>query len=835
MVDTMNQCTDSGTHHHLLLLGFCSGVIGFHIFPWFPPVVGGAIGLILLILLALRYQKLWLIVVVALGFYWAGTVASAVLNTALPLELEKKDVIISGQVIDIPKVRRSVSQRFDFEVDRLTWQGRAYPSPGTIRLKLYQDTPPIRSGQRWKFTARLKQARGYQNPGASFNYETYLFHHRLRATGYVRAQPMPLLLKPQPLYSFTAFRERAADFIRTAGSPNEHAGLITALTLGIRNDMKADDWDVLLATGTIHLVAISGLHIGLVSGLVILLSGWVWRFTGTWPLVIPAPKVAVIVGLLAGLLYALLAGLTIPTQRAVCMLAVVSAALFFHRQVMGRETWLMALTAVLAVDPFAPLAGGLWLSFGAVMILLLGAARIRAEASTTSRGYRRMLGKLWAWSAIQIVLFAGMLPLLLMMFHQFSVIAPLANLIAIPVIGILVVPLALTGLAFYAVGFTAGAEWAFQGSLVVIDILWRVLEWLSRLDFSVWRQPQPPLWALVPAVIGLLWWLLPRAIPVRWIGLLGLLPLFLIAKKPFVVGQFEYHMLEVGQGLASVVKTRNHLLVYDTGPRFSSSFDAGKMVMIPFLQQLGADTIDVLIVSHGDNDHSGGHRSVLKRFSAAHIYAGEPTKMAPVEVEKCRAGQRWEWDGVRFEILSPINHMHRGNDKSCVLKISSVFGSLLLSGDITKEAEKILLQSKGDLAADILQIPHHGSKTSSTEPFLNRVRPCVALVSIGYLNGYGHPHPDVRARYVRRRIPVYDTAEEGAIRVSFAADGIVVQGMRQANQQYWLQPPAQLTSPLRIVAPKDRSEATAGGLCGAYAVRDIDFQQQSRPDNKQRD
>ncbi len=803
-------------HLHLWLLAFCAGVVSLRFFPQLPPPAWGVAALLMLTPCAMRFAWLRPVAAFAAGFCWAGLVAAAVLDAGIPAALEKKDVVISGRVVGAP-VAAGEYQRFDFEVEQLAWRGSAYPPPGKIRLKLYRAQPHILSGQKWRFTARLKRARGYHNPGAPFNYETHLFHHRLRATGYVREQPPPVLLEPQSAFSITAFRQRVAGFIRASLPSGGRAGLVTALVVGIRSDMSAHDWEVLLRTGTIHLVAISGLHVGLVSGLVLLLGAYCWRWAGALPLRVPATQVGVAAGLLAGVVYALLAGMTIPTRRAVCMLGVVALAMFLRRRAFGGETLVMALAAVLAVDPLATLAGGFWLSFGAVAVLGFGVARAGARPATgvkpelklapAAEPVRRILRKLGAWTAIQGVLFVGMMPLLLALFHRVSIAAPPANLVAVPVVGMIAVPVALLGLLLYAIGLEGLAALAFQGSLWVIERLWVLLEWLASTGWAVWEQPSPPLWSLPPAAVGVLLLLSPKVFPARWTGLLWLLPLFWTGATAPATGEFRYTMLEVGHGLASVVQTRNHLLVYDAGPRFKGGLDAGRIVVVPFLQQLGAGAIDVFIISHGDNDHLGGGGAVLERFEAGRVLSSVPEKIPAAQ--RCHAGQTWVWDKVRFEMLWPPRPGSSaasavdGNDASCVLKVSSEFGSVLLTGDIGKPAERALALARAEsgglnLAADVLQAPHHGSKTSSTEGFLSRVQPAVALVSIGYLNRYRHPHKSVAKRYARRQIPVYNTADEGAISASFSAAGIKVQGHRGVHRRYWLQRAKQLGSVVRV-------------------------------------
>ena len=865
---------------HLWLLAFCAGVIALRFCAELPALWLAVTAAAVTAACAIRWRWWRPVAAAALGFCWAVVVAAQLLATGLPAALEKQDVTVTGRVVGVPAAGDGW-QRFDFQVKRLEHRGAAHASPGKIRLKLYRDTPRIRSGQRWRFTVRLKRARGFSNPGALFNYETHLFHHRLRATGYVRARP-----PPQPLAApdsrgahavaasaaaaaaaaISVFRARAADFIRDSlsdnggddgdgdnnrgdegdgdgddgdgndnrgddddgdgnndnrgddgdGNDNDNteknatrAGLVTALAVGIRSDMRAADWEVLVRTGTIHLVAISGLHIGMVAGLVMFLGGRVWRFAGALPLKLPAPQAGVAAGLLAGIVYALLAGMTIPTQRAVCMLAAVAAALFFSRRAFAAETWVLALAVVLAFDPLAPLAAGFWLSFGAVAVLVLGVARARRSGDAESKLAHRALHTFGAWSWIQLLLFIGMAPLLLALFHRVSLAAPLANLAAIPVIGMGAVPAALAGLALFAAGLETAAAWAFQASAWIIDALWWALEYLAAQPGSVWRRPAPQAWTVLAAAVGVLLLLAPRALPARRTGLLWFVPLLVApgvdmgggsGRDALGRGEFKYTMLEVGHGLASVVQTRNHLLVYDAGPRFAGGFDAGESVLAPFLRQTGAARIDALVVSHGDNDHSGGHRALLAQFEARRILTSAPAAVAGAM--RCMAGQRWEWDGVIFEILWPPAPPRAaglsGNDASCVLKVHSRFGGALLTGDIGKAAEEALVAGGANLAAEVLQAPHHGSKTSSTEAFLARVNPKFALASIGYLNRYGHPHESVRARYQRRRIPVYHTANEGGIETAFLRDGITLQAQRAADRKYWLLPATQLTQAIHF-------------------------------------
>lgn len=775
------------------LLSFCVGVIALRWFSHLPPLLpllGFTAGFALL---GIRWTWLRPLSALVLGLGWASVVASALLGDDLPRNLQKKDVLLTGSVVGTPTVS-DYSQRFEFKVQTLTWQGESYPAPQKIRLTFYQTEPAILSGERWQFTARLKQPRGYQNPNATFDYEAYLLHHRIRARGYVRARPPPQRLSSQAAAPVSQFRYQIAQFIKNRVADGAGAQLLPALSVGLRSQMSPHTREVLLRTGTVHLVAISGLHIGLVAGLVLLLGSWCWRFAGAAALRLPAPKVGVLAGLAAGWGYAVLAGMTIPTQRAACMLTVVALALFFRRRAFGSETLLLALVVVLAVDPLAPLSGGFWLSFGAVLILGIAAHATRVKTDPDAPSSRKWLGKVRMWWLIQWALFVGMLPVLLVMFQQVSLVAPVANLVAVPVVGGVVVPLALLGLSLAGLGLETLAGWVFVGAAWLLDGLWYILEALAGGAWSVWQPAVPPLWALPWAAVGVLLWLAPRAVPGRWSAILWLLPLFISPNPNLKLGEFRYTMLEVGQGLASVVQTRNRVLVYDAGPRYHSGYDSGQAVVVPFLRTLGLRRLDALVVSHGDNDHSGGYAAVATRYAPARILTSAAEKIP--NAQSCQAGQTWHWDGVRFAVLwPPADTKLRGNQASCVVKITSRYGGLLLSGDIGERAEYALLNRGANLAAEVLQVPHHGSKTSSSAAFLERVNPRFAINSAGYLNRFGHPHEVVRRRYIARRIPVYHTAEEGALRVDFLESGIELRGTRGQNPKYWTQPPKNLRAP----------------------------------------
>ncbi|MEA3292555.1 MAG: DNA internalization-related competence protein ComEC/Rec2 [Pseudomonadota bacterium] len=790
-----------GSNLSLLLLCYCAGVITVQLLPTLPPLWPAL--LIPPLLLARRHLPAQLLIALLAGFCWAVFISSSVWSKTIPLELEKQDVTLTGQVVDVPYPGERFI-RFDFRVESLRQGEQEFVSPGTIRLRWYEPAVEVRSGQRWRLVARLKRARGFQNPGG-FDYETWLFQNRIRATGYIRNPDTAEQLAGAGWGSrFDAFREQTAAFVRDSLPESEFSGLVTALAVGVRSSMNGDQWQVLQRTGTIHLVAISGLHIGLVSGLVFALAALLWRLPGKTVLRLPAPRFAMLASLLAGIGYAGLAGFSIPTRRAALMLATATAALFFQRRPGSLEVLLLVLAVVLTLDPLAPLAIGFWLSFAAVAVIVLAVTSfsrprrppLQETHSATTLGSlgERILHGLRQWGVIQLALLIGLAPLLLIFFQRLSLAAPLANLIAIPVVGMAVVPLALIGVLLFALGIESPATLAFHGAERLLDWLWPLLEGLSNMTWSVWEQPMPPTWAILLGAAGALILLAPRGLPGRWTGLIWMLPMFWARPVLPGAGEMSLTVLEVGQGLSAVLQTRGHTLVYDAGPSFGQGFDAGEAVVTPFLRHQGIRRIDTLVISHGDNDHIGGMQALLDNLPV-----GRRLTSAPEQVpggEQCASGQQWEWDGVAFEVLWPAPDTRmRGNKASCVIKAVSAHGSVLLTGDIERAAEYRMLRREAPLDVDLLLVPHHGSKTSSQPRFLDAVSPRLAVVSSGYRNRFNHPNPTVMRRYRERDITVQDTARAGALRYRFTENGLEVEGYRQTKGKYWLINSAAKASP----------------------------------------
>jgi len=523
-------------------------------------------------------------------------------------------------------------------------------------------------------------------------------------------------------------------------------------------------------------MSISGLHVTMVAGLAAWLVGGLWRRSPTLPLHVPAQKAAVLAGFLGALGYSLLAGFAVPAQRTLYMLAVVALALWSGRRLAGRRVLALALLAVLLLDPWAVLAAGFWLSFGAVALLFYaGSGRLGAG------------GKVVVWLRAQWAIALGMFPLLLALFQQFSLVSPLANAVAIPVISLLVTPLALAG----ALPFLDPLLWLAHG---LMTPLMAFLEWLAVSDWAVWQQAAPPLWAVVLALVGAAWLLLPRGFPARWLGLLTFLPLLFYSPDRPGIGAAKVVVLDVGQGLAVHVQTAHHDLLFDAGPVYSAEADSGSRVIVPYLRAVGVGRIDEVLVTHEDKDHSGGAESVLESLPVGLLSSSLPFEnilsAQPVRQEPCLDGQSWEWDGVRFDILHPTEAEYRSarktNTLSCVLKLTSVHGRVLLTSDVDAAVEADLAARHGpQLRADVLLVPHHGSRSSSTPEFIAAVGARTAIFPVGYRNRFGHPRPEVEERYRQSGAELRRTDMEGALSLDLRAGGIALETERETRRRYW--------------------------------------------------
>jgi competence protein ComEC len=755
-----------------------------------PPLVAvtPVVPLVMLSWIASRQQArlsrvigrlLWALTFAVSGFLWAAAVADSALARQLPENWAGRDIRIIGTVAEMPQPGRR-STRFLLDVEKILTPG--VEAPRRIALNWYEGTDAdgaraLRAGQRWKLTVRLRRPHGTENPHG-FRTEPWLLERGIRAVGYVRADDAAELIAPRvvrPGYMLESAREHIRERLLDALEGKPYAGVIVALAIGDQRAIPAEQWKVFTRSGVNHLMSISGLHITMVSALVFAVVIHLWRKVPFLAARIPSLRAATVAGFAAALCYAALAGFAVPAQRTVYMLAAVALALWSGWRWPPAAILGSALFLVVAIDPMAVLSAGFWLSFGAVAAITLAGAGSRAR--------RHWLA---GWLRLQWAVTVALVPFLLALFQQVSLVSPLANAIAIPVVSLSVAPLALAAIVVPLDIVAIAAH------MIMSACMW-LLEALASLPAAVWQQHAPAWWAIPLGLLGAAWILMPRGFPSRWAGAALMLPMFFLEVPKPSAGELWLTVLDVGQGLSAIVRTRNHVLLFDTGPRFAESGDAGERIVVPNLRGAGISALDMLIVSHDDADHSGGAQSVLdampvrRLLTSAGSVSGAPLRLA----EACISGQRWSWDGVAFEILHPqVDSYNRtaisDNDLSCVLRIETAHGSVLIPGDIEKRAE-IQMTALADrrLAADVLVAPHHGSRTSSSETFLAAVGPRYVIVPVGYRNRFGHPHPAVSARYRKAGAEVLRTDLSGAVFVTIAASGIGIASQRVRAPRYW--------------------------------------------------
>lgn len=732
------------------------------------------LALIPLPLIPLNRRFALLIAVLLAGYLWTAFVVQQRLADSLNPTLEGEDIQLQGYISSLPEVssRRS---RFLFKVEGLRHQGEEYVAPSMVRLSWYKEAPTLRPGERWQLTVRLKRPRGMMNPGG-FDYERWLFTNGIRATGYVRHSSDNRLLdgsaRSAPLQSL---RYQIKESLERALAGSERGGVIQALAIGDRSGISDEEWSLLLATGTNHLMAISGLHIGLVAGMAFFLMRQLWRLCPACCERLAAPRAAAVVAILAALVYAALAGFSVPTQRAMLMLLMVMGAIFWLRSIQPVRLLLIALGLVLLHDPLVVLSPGFWLSFCAVGLIIYGMAGRIAPS-----------GWWWRWGRVQWVVALGLSPLLLWLFGQAAAVAPLANLLAVPWIGLLVVPLTLVGTLLMSV-WSWGGEALVTLAAWLTELIWPLLLFLGETVPSI-EAVTAPWWCYALALVSVLWLLAPRGWPLRWLGIFPVIPVLLWQPTPIPSGQARFTLLDVGQGLAAVVETQNHRLVFDTGPRFPSGFNTGDAVVAPFLNHHGHGAVDMLVVSHGDNDHIGGAQALVEEVAVAKVLTSVPQKMSWTPHQRCQRGDDWQWDGVNFAILHPAKpgQTQRGNNDSCVLRVEAGGDAVLLTGDIEWAAEMELVAGSGAaLQSDVLIAPHHGSKTSSSRAFIDAVSPRWVLFPLGYRNRYRFPHEVVTARYQQREIERLSTSESGAITFMLGQGELKPSEYRREARRYW--------------------------------------------------
>jgi competence protein ComEC len=764
----------------LALAAFAAGVVLLQQQAALPPAAWAA-ALLLLALAAWRRPVLLPLLSFGAGFFWAALCAEHRMRDWLDPALEGRDLRIVGVVSSLPS-QTERGLRFELEVESSAGADRL---PRKIllwwyRSPLHEEQPAlpagaVHPGERWAFSVRLRRPHGQVNPNG-FDYEAWLLERGIGATGYVRQRGEQRLLGFRDSFfdRIEQAREAVRERFRATLGATPAAGILSALAIGDQRAISAEEWRLFTRTGVTHLMSISGLHVTLVSGLVAWMVSFGWRRAQWLALRLPARKAAAAAAIFGALGYTLLAGFAVPAQRTFYMVSVVALALWAGRIASPARTLAAALALVLVLDPWAPLAAGFWLSFAAVALIFYVAA-----------GWTRREARILQWARVQWAITIGLAPGVLVLFGQVSLAGPIANAVAIPLVSVIVTPLALAAAI-------VPLELILVVAASIVEALLRFLEMCAALPGALWQQHAPAPWAVALALAGVAWLLAPRGVPGRVWGLTLLAPAFVLRPPVPLPGEAWITTFDVGQGLAVMVQTATRTLIYDAGPAFGEG-DSGGRIIVPELRARGMSRIDLLVLTHEDLDHIGGALTLLETVEvdglASSLDTVHPLNGLARAPRRCTAGQSWNWDGVRFAFLHPgaDGAPMRRNDRSCVLKVTAGAASMLLTGDIERQAEAALLLDP-DIEAQIVLAPHHGSRSSSSAEFIARVAPRWAIIAAGYRNRFGHPSAEVLERYRAAGAGVLRTDRDGAIHVLLGNGGLRVESERVRRPRYWRTP-----------------------------------------------
>ena len=771
------------------MIGLVLGILPVSLLPRLPgywvPLVLAATGLVLL---ARRGVLPRLVSGLALGCALALAHGQQLLERRIADACVRQPLVVTGEVASLPRITAfpdgSSRQRFEFAVTSL--EPRRCAGPTRVLLSYYGPAR-VTPGDSWTFPVMLARPWGLANPG-SFNLQAWYAQTGIDAVGSVRggvaAGPGVKHQRGASIASLPdRLRQQISERIGSLQLAPQAAAVLRAVTVADKSGIDASFWTLLQQFGINHLLVISGLHVGLVAGAAYLLGGAAQRLC----LLVgrPAHTLPAVLALFSCFAYTALAGFSVATQRALCMLACFLVADLAGRSSSSGNNLLLAAVVVLVFNPLAALGSGFWLSFSAVAALLWLAHWQRGRL-----GWQRLLLTHGFMSLV-------MMPLGAWWFGGSSVVAGLANLVMIPLIGLVVVPLAL--LAVICMYLVPAAElplwqlaaWPLQKLLPLATALTQDNDWL-------YLQLRGSLADVLLAAAGILLVILPLPLRARALAVVMALPLLLprdpqagFPPRDEPTGLVRVTVLDVGQGTAVVVSSGQNVLLYDTGGGDPAGANMAQTVILPYLRLRGIAAVDTLVISHPDNDHSAGATTLLAAMPPSRVYFGGDWE-ATAGARPCLAGQAWRWPGgEQFQFLSPapgLTGSGPSNDSSCVLQIDAAGYRLLLAGDVESPQERELVSYWGKrLASDWLLVAHHGSRTSSSWALLKSVSPAIAAVSSGYANRFGHPHEDVVARLLRSGAQVYDTASGGALEFEFVPGQPVKVGRRrEQHKRFWM-------------------------------------------------
>ncbi len=750
-------------------LGLLSFILGTTI-PAFQsqlfPLVPLSLMLVLSLLMTIWKRPFLFLLLLNVGLLLATYRFGAHLETQFPPRWERKEIQLVGEVIGMPK-KQDQDISFQFRVrNQVLPLDLEHLIGEKLQLACYRCPLDIVTTQQWKFTVRLKRPHGYSSAGA-FDYEKYLFRNKIVAKGYVRLKSENIKLRNASA-NLAQYRIGVKNRL-LASLKSESAGfnIIVALSIGDKSSFSSKQRRILQDSGLSHLIAISGLHIGLVFICCFGLTGLVLNRTPILFESCPKLYLCLICALVCAFGYSALAGFAVSTQRALVMLLLFSIAKVGVRDTSLLKVLLIAAVVILLYDPFSILDIGFWLSCGAVVVIHFSARN----------GEKVSLLKL------QPMLWLGMAPLTVHFFGKLSLMSPVLNLFAVPLFCLLLIPLTLFAVLLNEIGLTVIAKPALHFLDVVYVKIFILLDFLVSHSFASISLPTVSWWTILVLMLLVMtyrfksrwrWWFL----------VLYPVLLFFPAAAATEKHTLKIALLDVGQGLAMVIQSSEGVTVFDTGPRYSSGFTAANAVLVPYLRSEGIRKVDRLIISHADNDHIGGLQALRQSIFVKKTLTSRTDKIP--SASECLAGQTWSEGMTSFLFISPNKGTPKGsNNRSCVLRIQHGSISFLITADIEKQVERFLLSQGQTLESTIMLVPHQGSKTSSTPEFIEIVNPKLVLVAAGYLNHYGHPHKDVIERYNHKGIPVLSTIDSGTIEIEIDEHGYVVEEHRVVQKRFW--------------------------------------------------
>lgn len=710
-----------------------------------------------------------------LGWLWTAGHAYKTLSWNLAKNWENKPLLVTGHISSLP-FNDKIGLHFNFQTETLQYNHEKIVKKINIKLLWRNAIEFLHVGDKWQFYVRLKRIHSTQNLGG-FDFEAWALAQGLRAQGYILLDKNNILLVAHHWYDYpiNQFRQFIQNKITMYLPPSETSPWLMALIIGEHEGMPQNQWQILRNTGTNHLFAIAGLHIGLLCAGTYLLVTYFWRLFPLLILKVPVKTAGAIGSLTVAILYGTLSGFALPAQRACIMLYIFMLGFLAKRKINVWYIWSCPLLMILLLNPMSVLSESFWLSFVTIALIIYA-----------MNGRLNPNSLWWRWGRVQWIIGSGLIPFSILFFHQITLVAFIANIIAIPWLACLILPF-----CFMSIIFAFISPIITQFLLLIADksafYLWKFLAWLSKLHGLIWFLSFPNSLILMLSVLGFIFLLLPRGCSGKWLGLVWLLPITLNQPYKPDQGQVWLTLFDVGQGLSVFIQTLHHTLLFDTGPRYPMGLDMGESVIVPYLQTINVSIIDLLVISHGDNDHIGGAKSVLDSLAVKKIATSVPEKF--LSAQYCLEGETWEWDGVRFSFLYPsYDNLNLNNNSSCVLRIDNGVHSILLTGDVENHAEKILLKNNSNnLAADILIAPHHGSKTSGLKKFISTVHPSYVLYATGYNNRYHFPNADVVTSYEIIKAQQFNTAKVGMIQFKIAKDKKIATPflMRLDQQKYW--------------------------------------------------